>query len=128
MKTFIVALLLFGTVLTFVICNAFYIGKKIDSLLEIAESLPADASTFEAEYAEIETDIARLWQIWDESFNRIAFTTGYDNINRADDALLSLYVSFQNGNADDFTVARMTFCDGLKRLKMLESFSPDGIF
>lgn len=128
MKTFIVAILLISAVFTFVICNAYYIGGKIDALLEIAEALPADARTFEDSYTGTEEDMNRLWQMWDESFNRIAFTTGYDNINRADDALLSMYISYQNGNGDDFAVARMTFCDGLKRLKMLESFSLDGIF
>jgi len=128
MKTFVVAILLISAVFTFVLCNAYYIGGKIDALLEIAETLPADARAFEADYAKTEETINRLWQMWNESFNRIAFTTGYENINRADDALLSMYVSYQNGNGDDFAVAKMTFCDGLKRLKMLESFSPDGIF
>ena len=56
------------------------------------------------------------------------FTAGYDNINRADDAILLMYISYRDGDGDDFAVARMTFCDGLKRLKMLESFTLDGIF
>lgn len=128
MKTFIVALLLISIVFTFVVCNSCYIGNKIDTLLEIAETLPSDADAFEADKNNIEEDMERLWQMWDESFNRIAFTAGYDNINRADEAILSMYISYRNGNGDDFAVARMSFCDGLKRLRMLESFTLDGIF
>ncbi len=128
MKTFIASLLLISAVLTFVICNSCYIGGKIDELLEIAETLPADADAFEAGKDTLEEDMERLWQMWDESFNRIAFTAGYDNINRADDAILLMYISYRDGDGDDFAVARMTFCDGLKRLKMLESFTLDGIF
>ena len=128
MKTFIASLLLISAVLTFVICNSCYIGGKIDALLEIAEMLPADADAFEAGKDTLEDNMERLWQMWDESFNRIALTAGYDNINRADDAILLMYISYRDGDGDDFAVARMTFCDGLKRLKMLESFTLDGIF
>ena len=128
MKTFIASLLLISAVLTFVICNSCYIGGKIDALLEIAEMLPADADAFEAGKDTLEDNMERLWQMWDESFNRIAFTAVYDNINRADDAILLMYISYRDGDGDDFAVARMTFCDGLKRLKMLESFTLDGIF
>lgn len=127
MKTFLVSLVLTAAVLTFVICNSLYIGGKIEELLAIAEELPADADAFEADAAAAEEKMEQLWTLWDESFERIAFTSGYENINRADDAILTMYISFQNRNADDFTIARMTFCDGLKRLKMLESFSLDGI-
>ena len=127
MKTFLASLILAGAVLTFVICNASYIGGKIDDLLALAEALPSTAEAFEAEDPIAKEKMETLWELWDKSFERIAFTSGYDNINRADDALLTMYVSFQNGNADDFTTARMAFCDGLKRLKMLESFSLDGI-
>ncbi len=127
MKTFLVSLVLTAAVLTFVICNSLYIGGKIEELLAIAEELPADADAFEADAAAAEEKMEQLWTLWDESFARIAFTSGYENINRADDAILTMYISFQNRNADDFTIARMTFCDGLKRLKMLESFSLDGI-
>lgn len=126
MKTFLVSLVLTAAVLTFVICNSLYIGGKIEELLAIAEELPADADAFEADAA-AEEKMEQLWTLWDESFERIAFTSGYENLNRADDAILTMYISFQNRNADDFTIARMTFCDGLKRLKMLESFSLDGI-
>ena len=73
MKTFIASLLLISAVLTFVICNSCYIGGKIDALLEIAETLPADADAFEAGKDTLEEDMERLWQMWDESFNRIAF-------------------------------------------------------
>lgn len=128
MKTFIASLLLISAVLTFVICNSCYIGGKIDALLEIAEMLPADADAFETGKDTLEDSMDLLWQMWDKSFNRIAFTAGYDNINRADDAILLMYISYRDGDGDDFAVARMTFCDGLKRLKMLESFTLDGIF
>ena len=127
MKTFLIALILAGSVLTFVICNAFYIGGKVDELLATAQELPADAEAFEATAGTAKEKMEKLWQLWDACFERIAFTSGYDNLNRADDAMLTMYVSFQNENTDDFMIAKMTFCDALKRLKLLESFSLNGI-
>lgn len=128
MKTFIASLLLVSIVLTFVICNMLYICGKIDDMLEIIETLPSDSSAFETEYDTLREPMETLWHIWDSSFNRIAATTGYDNINRADDAMIMLYTSYQNRDGNNFSLARLTFSDSIKRLKALESFSLQSIF
>jgi len=127
MKTFITALLIMAVVLTFVICNTVYITGKIDAMLDIAESLPADADAFDADYNSTKEAVERLWQMWDHTIDAIAFTSGYDNINRADDAITTLCISYRNQNGDDFSVARQSFCDSMKRLRKLESFHPDGL-
>ena len=128
MKTFITALLIMAVVLTFVICNTVYITGKIDAMLTLAESLPADADAFDADYDNTKQVVEQLWEMWDSSIDAIAFTAGYDNINRADDAITTLCISYQNQNGDDFSVARQSFCDSIKRLRKLESFHPDGLF
>lgn len=128
MKTFITSLLIMAVVLTFVICNTVYITRKIDAMLDIAESLPADADAFDADYDNTKQVVERLWEMWDSNIDAIAFTAGYDNINRADDAITTLCISCRNQNGDDFSVARQSFCDSIKRLRKLESFHPDGLF
>lgn len=128
MKTFLISVLLFCVVLILVICNALYIRKTTEELLILAESLPADADAFEAQYHAAAEEMDALYTLWDKSFMRLAFTTGYDNINRADDAMLSMYVNFENKSGEDFAVSRAIFCDGVRRLQSLESFSFHGIF
>ena len=128
MKTFIAALLLVSIVLTFVLCNMFYICGKIDEMLAIVETFPTDDAAFEAEYDTLREPMEKLWTVWDSNFNRIASTTGYENINRADDAIIMLYTSYQNRDGNNFSLACLTFTDSIKRLKALESFSLQSIF
>ena len=127
MKTFIVSLILASLAFGFVVWNSVCISAKLDNLLELAEALPADADAFDENDPATKEHMEALWQLWDKNFNRIAFTSGYENIDRADDAAVTMYVSFQNGSADDFTIARQAFCDGIERLKTLESFTLNGI-
>ena len=128
MKTFIASIAIIMAVLTFVICNAAIVTGKIDELLTIAEALPADADAFDEAYDALAGEMERLRALWDKTMPFLAVTVGYDNLNRADEAFVSLYVNYENRNGDDFTVARMHFCDGLRRLRMLEGFHPNGIF
>ena len=127
MKTFLVALVILVLVIGFVIWNALDLKKTFEELLTITEALPAEASEFQKDEATREK-VDALWRIWDKKFARITFTNGYENCNRADEALVSLVIHYQNDNAEDFTHARLIFWDSLCRLKTLESFGLDSIF
>lgn len=128
MKTFIVSLFIFTLIAVLVVWNALYIGNTADALLTLAESLPQDKEAFERGGEETAMLMDSLYGLWDDRFPRLAFTAGYDNINRADDAVLQMRVCLENDNPEDFCVARAIFCDGIKRLRSLEGFSFHGIF
>ncbi len=127
MKTFLTALILFALIVGFVIWNTLDLQKTFQELLTLTESLPFEAEDFKKDAATKET-VDKLYRLWDKKFNRIAFTSGYENCNRADEALGSLFIHYQNDNAEDFTHARLMFWDSLRRLKMLEGFYFDSIF
>ncbi len=127
MKSFMIALVLLVLVIGFIVWNAIDLQKTFDEMLVIVESLPFEAKEFKKD-AETEHAVEELYRLWDKNFARIAFTSGYDNCNRADEALGSLFIHFKNDNASDFTHARLMFWDSLRRLKMLESFHFDSIF
>ena len=127
MKTFLAALVLFALIVGFVVWNTVDLQKTFQELLTLTESLPFEAQDFRKD-AKTQETVERLYRLWDQKFDRIAFTSGYDNCNRADEALGSLFIHFQNDNAEDFTHARLIFWDSLRRLKMLESFHLDSIF
>ena len=122
MKTFIVSLLLLTLTLAFVIWNAWDLNKTLDSMLDLTQALPKESATFRKN-TENEKLLDTLWQLWDKNFNRLTVTTGYSNCNRADEAIVSMIAHYQNGNAEDFTHARLLLWDSLKRMKMLESVS-----
>lgn len=122
MKTFFTALVLMALVIGFVIWNAFSITGKIDELLLLAESFPKNAEDFEAKHDVLFHDVEKFYALWDKAIPRLAFTSGYDNLNRADSAAILLYASYQNRCAADFVAARYDFYDALSRLRELESF------
>lgn len=128
MRTFIVSLVILTLIAVLVIWNAVYIGSTADALLTLAESLPADKDAFERGGEDAALIMDSLYRLWDDRFPRLSFIVGYDNINRADDAVLQMRVCFDNDNADDFCVVQAIFCDGIRRLQSLEGFSFHGIF
>ena len=127
MKTFLAALVLFALIVGFVVWNTIDLQKTFQELLTLTEALPFEAEDFRKD-AQTQETVENLYRLWDKKFSRIAFTGGYENCNRADEALGSLFIHFQNDNAEDFTHARLMLWDSLRRLKMLESFHFDSIF
>lgn len=127
MRTFLVALLIFLSITAFVVVNAVYIGGTAKELLALAEKLPADAESFERSGEEAKETMDALYALWDSRFRRLTRTTGYDSLDRADEAILEMRVHFENGNGEDFSVAEQTFLDAVRRLRELESFSLNGI-
>ncbi len=121
MKTFLISLVILCSIVGFVIWNAWDLNKTINEMLALTDALPIEATEFSRDEKTEET-ISALWQLWERKFYRIAFTGGYSNCNRADEAIVALFIHYQNGNAEDFTHARLLFWDSLRRLKKLESF------
>ncbi len=127
MKTFLAAVTILAAVISFTVWNAIDLQKTFEEMLTLAQSLPFEAEDFKRD-RETEITVDKLYRLWDKNFNRIAFTSGYENCNRADEAISALFIHYKNGNASDFTHARLVFWDSICRLKMLENFHFDSIF
>ena len=125
MKSFVIALILFLSVMSFVFFNAHATVSAIDELLGIAETLPLRVQ--EIHFEEDLKTVRALTALWDQKFPYIAFTAGYENTNRCDEAIGALSVHFENRNDLDFAAALSEFRDGLKRLRILEGFRIEGI-
>ncbi len=119
MKTFLIALCLFFLTMSFVVWNTWDLQKTYHEMLRLAEALPTEASDFRQD-AETEALVQTLYHLWDRQFPRIALTGGYENYNRADEAMESLWIHYQNDNANDFTHARLLFWNSLHRMQKLE--------
>ncbi|MBQ9748265.1 MAG: hypothetical protein IJV98_05720 [Clostridia bacterium] len=126
MKTFLIALFILALTVSFVVWNAWDLNRTAETLSALTRSLPEDAASFHKD-AQTESTLAELYGLWDRKFERIAFTVGYNNCNRADEALLSLIAHYRNESAEDFTHARLLLLDSLRRLRVLEGISPESI-
>ncbi len=122
MKTFIVSVLLLCAVLTFIVFNTTYICSRSDEMLETVDSLPQSKEDFEADISAAFEKTQKLWDLWDKTIDKFAYTIGYSHIDRADDSIAELYAAAKNGDGESFIPAAMKFKDCLTRLKKLESF------
>ena len=126
MKTFIAALIILSAIVGFVIWNTIDLQKTLGEMLKITEALPMEAKDFKKD-GETLALVNTLYSLWDQKMGRIVFTGGYDNCNRADEAVSALFIHYHNGNAEDFTLARLILWDSLNRMKMLEGIYLDSI-
>lgn len=122
MKTFVASVIIFVGVGAFVVLNMLAINKITGEMFEICASLPKSEEEFYANYEAALEATERLWELWDRKIDRIAYTVGYENIDRADDAMTELYSSAKNKDGGDYITAGMKFYDAILRLRELESF------
>lgn len=127
MKTFLGAVAIFLVIIAFVIMNMVHIEKLAGEMLSLCEALPRDTDEFLRDHDRVMADVERLWTLWDKSVERFALTIGYDNIDRADDALTELYFSAKNRDGEMFVTAAGKFYDALRRLRELEQFNLQSI-
>lgn len=120
MKTFFASAGIFLAVCGFVIWNMLSINSVIGKMNDIWEKLPQSLDEFDANYGDAMINSEKLSRLWDEKIDRLAYTVGYENIDRADDAMTELYTSAKNHDGEDFITAAMKFYDALRRLRELE--------
>ena len=116
------------SVCIFITVNACKTTARIDEMLSLTEILPKNEDEFKNQTKETETAVMELTRLWEKYFPSIAFTAGYENTNRCDEAIGALEIHFANGNGEDFTVSLSEFCDAISRVRMLEGFHWQGIF
>ena len=97
-------------------------------MLDIACSVPERGSDISEDFSDISESVEKLWELWDKKIAKLAFTVGYDDINRADDAMSELYTSYITKTKDSFITARMKFIDAIRRIRQMENFNLHSIF
>jgi hypothetical protein len=128
LKSFIIACILLGLVGTFVCLHTHHTAEILNEISALTQAIPTTETEFFTEYASVSSYISELCSLWDRYFSYIAFTIGYDNTNRCDEAICDLQAYCENRSAEDFAAALLRFRDALDRLRMLESFHPQSIF
>ena len=123
MKTFLAALLLMAVIVSFSALNTALVLKKTDELLELAESFPMNDMEFEAKKKELSEKVTDFAALWSKAIPFLAYTSNYQNLNRADEAVTLLFAGFQSNSAADFIAARYDFLDAMRRLRGLEALS-----
>lgn len=126
MRSFVSAIIILAITLGIVTANMLYVGRILGDLENILDSLPSDADGFRD--GSFDEEIEALWEIWDEGVGIIALTTGYPDIDRADDAIIEAVQSYRNNDVSSFLTARIRASDAVARMKKLAGVSFESIF
>ena len=126
MRSFVSAIIILVITLGIVTANMLYVGRILGDLENILDSLPSDADGFRD--GSFDEEIEALWEIWDEGVGIIALTTGYPDIDRADDAIIEAVQSYRNNDVSSFLTARIRASDAVARMKKLAGVSFESIF
>ena len=121
-------MILLFSVAVFIGLNAYQTVSAVDEMLKLAEKLPQNTSDFQENWETNRFLVQKVVSLWDEKFPHIAFTAGYENTNRCDEAIGALTVYFENKSGIEFFVSLQEFQDALQRLRILEGFHLEGIF
>ena len=83
----------------------------------------SQSETFEKNAEETRKKVEELYSLWDKKIDGLAYIMSYDMLDRADEAVISLYSAYSISDTEDFILARAKLCDSLKRLLMFCGFS-----
>lgn len=125
MKVFIGAVIITALLVAFMIVNMTEINSAIDALCDMISSIPLDIDDMSDDICDIANDISKFWS---EIIEKIAFTTSYSDIDRADDAITDLTSNCRLGRYDEIVVSCQKALDALKRIKRLASITKESIF
>ena len=117
MREFIIALILLSVILTVTVCNSIYVDNRIDEMLSVCQRLKLNRSA-------LLTD--ELFDRWNDCRSTISLTTRQSDIERAENALLSL-IEYIDVPAD-FNSQLALLISILEHIKKSQSFSFESIF
>ena len=128
MKSFMIACLLLTVISVCVCLHTHHTTEILEEMTALSQTFAQSEEEFFNEYENMRENVEKLYHLWDEHFSYIAFTVGYSNTNRCDEAIGDLHIYFQNRDAGDFIASLARFHDALSRLRILESLHPESIF
>ena len=124
MKSFLVSITLFFTIMVLSIINGLYISHVCDVLSETVRHLPL--SKTDKNYNDTD-EIQTAINLWNKHKKFIGLSITSDYIHSIDFFIIQLDICRKSGNAPEFETIRKLLLLNIKRLKGNEDFSLDNI-
>lgn len=127
MKSVIAAAIL----LVFSVCGCLYLSSvtaaRIDQLYRMTEKLPEQGELYRDDPA-VKAQAVTISDCWSDSVTYFSYVCGYTALNRADEAVWTLYAAMQAEDYASALIARYQLLDALRRMRELEGISLASIF
>ncbi|MBQ8404758.1 MAG: hypothetical protein IJX55_10130 [Clostridia bacterium] len=121
MKTFIVALIIFALLCGAIFGVSSFVLGRISELSGLALALAEDEAEFFPPSERLLSGTEEFFALWDKSMRVFPYIMGYEMLDRADEAALSLRSYAKSGERAEFLAAKMRFLDSVERLRELFS-------
>ena len=118
MKTFILVLILFSTLLISIFINSMYVNSVCDSLFQLTCTLPSPNS------AESDPALGELRRIWDESKGILKISVCLDKAEDIEDLIISLESYQDSQNISEFERVRNVLAGRFSELPNFERLNP----
>ena len=123
MRSIRISLILLILVLGFAVWNCLFLQKHLTELTSLTQALRADG-----DLSGQEETVEKIGKEWDRYFPYMTYVASYQELNRADDAVLELTAAFRDEQYEDAAAARGKLLDAIRRLAELEGLTFGGIF
>lgn len=117
MRSFIIACIIFASIVTLITVNSVYCRSKLDSLLVVCQELKQGSP---------ESSVEKLFTAWQSCRKILSLSVHNSKIENVDNAVMALN-SYPDGDKD-FFFALSVVTDALHHIKESQSFSAENIF
>lgn len=129
MKTFLISIGVTVVMFVLVGLNMCMVNRETDALFSLIEELPQSTESYSAFDSETLGSLTDgIVSRWESGIERFSSTLGYDNVNRASDAVNELSAAYTADDSESYIRAADKLRDALERLRMMENISFDSIF
>lgn len=119
MKELVISIILFITVITLVVFNAFYVTSTAETLKSLAKQATENAS--------VET-LSALVNYWNIRRNHISLSAGLREVDSVTENLVSLKVALEDGDFDRINQSYALLCNAIDDITRYERLSFVAIF
>ncbi len=119
MKTFIAAVIIFALLCCAIFGIYVFVMGRVSALSALALALPEDAADFTPPSASLLRDAEEFFFLWDKSMRVFPYIMGYEMLERADEAALSMLSYAKSGERAEFAAAKARFLDSIARIREL---------
>ncbi len=104
------------------------VSGRVEVLYKMTEALPQNLTAYKDHSAVHMTAAEDIGTYWSDTVTLFSYVCGYTALNRADEAVWTLYAAMRAEDYASAIIARYQLLDALRRIRELERISLASIF
>ena len=117
MKTFISSIIIFAIVCGFIVTSSVCMSRRLSQIGVIAAELPSTEEALDKDAEGARRKTREVCYLWQRTMELLPYFAGYDMLQAANEAALTMQSSVECGARDDFFNARLKFCDAVSLIR-----------